>query len=215
MPDYVLERGLGAEQGRIVVGVDEAGRGPWAGPVVAAAVWLRPLALPIELLSRLDDSKALSAAARESLFHDLLEGPARPSSDAFEAAVGRAEVAEIDSLNILQATLLAMRRAVEALSRPPDAALVDGNRPPTLACQVETVVKGDSRSLSIAAASVVAKVTRDREMDELARRHPGYGWERNRGYGTAEHRAALLAQGVTPAHRRSFRPVRETLSIKA
>ena len=215
MPDFALERSLGAEQGRIVVGVDEAGRGPWAGPVVAAAVWLRPEALPAALLSRLDDSKALSAAAREALFRDLLEAPARPPRAAFEAAVGRAEVAEIDRLNILQATLLAMRRAVEALSRVPDAALVDGNRPPPLACAVETVVKGDSRSLSIAAASIVAKVTRDREMDELARRHPGYGWERNRGYGTAEHRAALLARGVTLAHRRSFRPVRETLSIKA
>jgi len=215
MPDFTLERHLGAEQGRIVVGVDEAGRGPWAGPVVAAAVWLRPAALPAELLSRLDDSKALSATARERLFHDLLEASDRPTPDAFEAAVGQAEVAEIDSLNILQATLLAMGRAVASLSRAPHAALVDGNRAPALTCPVETVIRGDSRSLSIAAASIVAKVTRDREMDALARCHPGYGWERNRGYGTAEHRAALRDRGVTPEHRRSFRPVRETLSIKA
>lgn len=183
----------------MIAGIDEAGRGPWAGPVVAAAVILDQAALPAALAGGLDDSKKLSAARRDELFA-LLPGFAR-------IGVGRAEVDEIDRLNILQATFLAMTRAAAALDVPPDLALVDGNRPPALACAVRCVVGGDGRSLSIAAASVVAKVTRDRVMTELARRHPGYGWERNAGYGTAEHQAALARLGPTPAHRRSFRPV--------
>jgi ribonuclease HII len=194
-----------------VVGVDEAGRGPWAGPVVAAAVWLDPAVLAPALLARLDDSKRLSPTARAEIFRDLAgAGPA-----AARLGVGRAGVGEIDELNILEASLLAMGRAVADLGTPPDAALVDGNRAPALSCPVETLVRGDSRSLSIAAASIVAKVTRDRRMAELAGRYPGYGWERNQGYGTAEHRAALARLGVTPEHRRSFRPVREALSLSS
>jgi len=118
-----------------------------------------------------------------------------------------ADIAEIDRLNILQATMLAMQRAVAALPDPPEYALIDGNRAPDLPVPAQTVVKGDSRCLSIASASIVAKVTRDRIMDTLAREHPGYGWERNAGYGTAEHRAALERLGITPHHRRSFAPI--------
>ncbi len=209
MPDFSLETRLGAEHGRVVVGIDEAGRGPWAGPVVAAAAWLDRGALDPWLLERLDDSKRLSRAAREQLFRRLVA--AAPS--AARIGLGEASVAEIDALNILQASLLAMARAVAGLGLVPDAALVDGNRAPDLPCPVETVVKGDARSLSVAAASIAAKVTRDRHMAALAIKHPGYGWERNQGYGTAEHRAALSRLGVTPEHRRSFRPVRETLDI--
>jgi len=211
MPDFSLENELGANRGRRVVGLDEAGRGPWAGPVVAAAAWLDPAALPAALLARLDDSKRLSPAARAEIFEALAAAPA----SAARLGVGRAGVGEIDRLNILEASLLAMSRALAGLGIEPDAALVDGNRAPALPCPVKTVVKGDSRSLTIAAASIVAKVTRDRGMAELARRHPGYGWERNQGYGTAEHRAALDRLGVTPEHRRSFRPVREALSISS
>lgn len=199
MPDFSLEDSARAEGFAMIAGIDEAGRGPWAGPVVAAAVILDQAALPAALAEGLDDSKKLSAAQREALFA-LLPEFAR-------IGVGRAEVDEIDRLNILQATFLAMTRAAAALSSVPDLALVDGNRPPALACAVRCVVGGDGRSLSIAAASVVAKVTRDRVMTELALRHPGYGWERNAGYGTAEHQAALARLGPTPAHRRSFRPV--------
>ncbi len=209
MPDFSLETRLGADRGRVVVGVDEAGRGPWAGPVVAGAAWFDPAALEPALLGQLDDSKRLSPALRETLYSRILA--AGPS--AFRAGLGAASVAEIDRLNILEASLLAMARAVADLGIAPDAALVDGNRAPRLSCPVEAVVKGDSRSYSIAAASIVAKVARDRRMAELARAHPGYGWERNRGYGTAEHRAALARLGVTAEHRRSFRPVREALNI--
>ncbi len=209
MPDYALEIHLGADRGSLVVGVDEAGRGPWAGPVMAAAVWLDPVALPRVLLDRLDDSKRLSAAVRIRLCTALFDA----APGAARVGIGRAEVGEIDRLNILQASLLAMRRAVAGLDPAPDAALVDGNRAPGLSCPVTTVIKGDGRSLSIAAASIVAKVTRDRRMTELDRRYPGYGWSRNQGYGTAEHRAAIARLGVTPEHRRSFRPVREALDL--
>jgi ribonuclease HII len=211
VPDFSLESGLGADRGLIVVGLDEAGRGPWAGPVVAAAAWLDPGALAPSLLGELDDSKRLSRPARERLLLALEDaGPA-----AVRLGLGQANVAEIDRLNILQASLLAMRRAVIALGLVPDAALVDGNQAPDLACPVETVVKGDGLSLSIAAASIAAKVTRDRHMAALAERHPGYGWERNQGYGTAEHRAAIARLGVTTEHRRSFRPIREALEVSA
>ena len=209
MPDLSLESELGANEGRVVVGVDEAGRGPWAGPVVAAAAWLDPAALDPALLGQIDDSKRLSPDLRERLYRRLTAaGPG-----AARLGLGTASVSEIDELNILEASLLAMARAVAALGIAPDAALVDGNRMPRLSCPAETVVKGDSRSTSIAAASIVAKVARDRRMAELARAYPGYGWERNRGYGTAEHRAAIARLGVTPEHRRSFRPVREALNL--
>ncbi len=210
MPDFSLE--LSCPEGPLVIGLDEAGRGPWAGPVVAAALWLDPVRTPAALLDGLDDSKALSAAARENLFEALGEA-GRAGAAAF--GVAQATVAEIDALNILEASLLAMARAAErlagALGRRPDVALVDGRQAPRLAFPARSVIKGDSRSLSIAGASILAKVTRDRQMVALAARHPGYAWDRNKGYGTAAHRRGLERLGVTAEHRRSFRPVRELL----
>jgi ribonuclease HII len=222
VPDFVLEVELGQEAGRTVIGIDEAGRGPWAGPVVAAAVWLDPRwlepgRLDPALARRLDDSKKLRPELRETLYAALCDA----ASGCAVLGVGEADVAEIDSLNILQASLLAMQRAAAALTaalqstipaRAVDMALIDGNRLPRLACPAQAVVGGDGRSLSIAAASVVAKVTRDRAMAALARDFPGYGWERNQGYGTPEHRQGIARLGITPLHRRSFRPVREALS---
>ena len=201
MPDLSHEHRLGG----IVAGIDEAGRGPFAGPVVAAAVVL-PTDLPALLSGHLDDSKKLSHRQREALFEVITRCAA--------VGVGRAEVDEIDSINILQATFLAMTRAVEALGQPLDWALVDGNRKPRLACRVECLVGGDGLSLSIAAASVMAKVTRDRMMGDLAEQFPGYGWDRNMGYGTAEHRAALLRLGPTPHHRRSFASVAKMFAVQ-
>ncbi len=218
MPDFALEAEIRARHGGggqiLVIGLDEAGRGPWAGPVVAAAAWLDPERCPAELRRGLDDSKRLSPARRAALL-ELLEHSAARGAAAL--GLGAAGVAEIDDVNILQATLRAMTRAAADLTarsgRAPEAALVDGNRLPELPCPAEAVVGGDGLSLSIAAASILAKVTRDRHMAVLARGHPGYGWERNQGYGTAEHRAALAHLGVTPEHRRSFRPVREALNV--
>ncbi len=205
MPDLSHELRLGHAPDFPVCGVDEAGRGPLAGPVVAAAVILPCGPLP-DWCAKLDDSKVLKPTAREALFDRIVaECP---------HGIGEASVAEIDDLNILQATFLAMRRAVAALPVRPACALVDGNRrPPGLDCRAETLVDGDALSLSIGAASILAKVTRDRIMADLARRHPGYGWERNAGYGTAEHMDAINRLGVTPQHRRSFAPVSKQLSL--
>jgi len=183
-----------------VAGVDEVGRGPLAGPVVAAAVILDPARIP----DGLADSKALSAAKRERL-HDEVR------ARALAVSVAEASVEEIDRLNILHASMLAMRRAVEALPEV-GFVLVDGNRvPPGLPCPGEAVVKGDAMCLSIAAASIVAKVVRDRLMVDLAQQHPGYGWEANAGYPTKAHLEALLHLGLTPWHRRSFGPVHKIL----
>jgi ribonuclease HII len=201
MPDFRIE----SELGGVVAGLDEVGRGPFAGPVVAAAVILDPARLAPRLRRELDDSKKVRPAARRALA-DMV----RQQAERGEAAIGIgiAEVAEIDRLNILNATFLAMVRAHEALGRSSDWALVDGNRPPPgLPCPVRCLVGGDGISLSVAAASVVAKVHRDALMADLADRFPGYGWERNAGYGTREHRDALIRLGVTPHHRRSFAPV--------
>ena len=203
MPDFSLEDASGAAP---IAGVDEAGRGPWAGPVIAAAVILDRDGLDPDLALGLDDSKKVPAARREHLFA-ALQASAR-------IGVGRAEVADIDSLNILGATLLAMSRAVAALGAAPELVLVDGISVPDLPCPARTVIGGDGLSLSIAAASIVAKVTRDRLMAELALTHPGYGWERNKGYGTPQHRAALETLGVTPQHRRSFRPIRKIMRVR-
>jgi ribonuclease HII len=200
MPDFQLESNL---TGRIA-GIDEAGLGPWAGPVSAAAVVLDQANLPDALRDGLDDSKKLSPRTRDALF-DALHEQARLGN--VDIGVGLSSVAEIERDNILAATMTAMARAVTDLDRPVDIALVDGNRVPNLTCTVQTVVKGDQRSLSIAAASIIAKVTRDWIMAELDAQHPGYGWAHNAGYGTAEHRAALLQLGVTPHHRRSFKPI--------
>ena len=196
-PDLSLED---ATPGR-VAGVDEAGRGPWAGPVVAAAVVFGDGGPPPALRATITDSKQCPPPLRAALHAQILA--------VADAAVGIASVAEIDCINILQATLLAMRRAVVGLPSAPALVLVDGNRAPRLPCAVRTVVGGDRLSLSVAAASIVAKVTRDRLMAHLAADHPGYGWERNAGYGTAEHRAGLARLGLTAQHRRSFRPIRQ------
>jgi len=208
MPDFTHENVAVAEGFAIVCGVDEAGRGPWAGPVVAAAAILDLDNLSVELRCRIDDSKKLKPAAREALF-DLIVGAAR-------TGLGITSVEEIDALNILEASMTAMARAVIDLGPPPpDMALIDGNRTPSLACPARAIVRGDTLCLSIAAASIIAKVSRDRLMVQLDALYPGYGWARNAGYGTAEHQSALAALGVAPAHRRSFRPVRNILGKKS
>lgn len=196
-----ISAGTGRAQAPLVCGVDEVGRGPLAGPVVAAAVILDPGSVPVGL----DDSKKLSAAKREKLEAAILQ-------EAVAVSVAEASVEEIDNLNILEASMLAMRRAVEGLDVAPRGVLVDGNRDPgfgNLPCR--TLVKGDSRSLSIAAASIIAKVFRDRLMQKLAEVHPDYGWATNAGYGVAKHLEALKLVGVTPHHRRSFAPIRQIL----
>lgn len=180
-----------------LAGVDEVGRGPLAGPVVAAAVILDPQAVP----EGLDDSKNLTPAGRDELFALIAES-------ALAIGVASATAAEIDAINIRQATLLAMRRAVAALAVPPAFVLVDGNDPPTLAFPAESVIGGDAQIASIAAASIVAKVTRDAMMARLCARYPAYGFSLHAGYGTPRHRAALQAHGPCPEHRYSFAPVK-------
>jgi ribonuclease HII len=198
-PDFRFETEALATGAARVAGVDEAGRGPLAGPVVAAAVLLDPRRIP----PGLDDSKKLSAAARVRLF-DLLMMQAG-------VCVAEASVAEIDRMNILRASHLAMVRAVAGLGGI-DVALIDGHLIPAgLSCRAQALVKGDARCLSIAAASIIAKVTRDRIMVDLAQQFPGYGWDRNAGYPTAAHREALARLGATPHHRRSFAPVHKAL----
>lgn len=184
------------QPGQHLAGIDEVGRGPLVGAVVTAAVVLDP-AYPIHGLA---DSKTLSETKRLRLEEEI-------KNHALDWSLGRAEAAEIDSLNIFHATLLAMKRAVEALTLDVDAALVDGNRVPDLRCPAEAVVKGDGRVPAIAAASVLAKVARDREMQALHRHHPEYGFHRHKGYPTKEHLAALKSHGALAEHRRSFAPV--------
>jgi ribonuclease HII len=191
-----MERSAGGR----VAGVDEAGRGPLAGPVVAAAV-VFPAGVPRRLAGLLDDSKKLTAAERATAYAALL------TCRRVEIAVGAASVTEITRLNILHAAMLAMRRAVARLPAAPDLALVDGNYPPPLGCAVRCVVGGDALCLSIAAASIVAKVVRDRAMARLAPRFPDYGWDSNAGYATATHRDALLRLGATRHHRPTFASV--------
>ncbi|MEM9439946.1 MAG: ribonuclease HII [Pseudomonadota bacterium] len=190
----------GSPSGRILAGLDEVGRGPLAGPVMAAAVVL------LKPMPGLADSKTLSARRRESLADAL-----HRSEDAL-IGLGAASIREIDELNILGATMLAMQRAMAHLPIRPDLALIDGNRTPTLPCPANAIVGGDRKVPAIAAASIVAKVTRDKMMAELDRRHPGYGWSKNAGYPTAEHRLALQHLGVSRHHRLSFGPVKAVLS---
>lgn len=198
MLDFSLEQTLLIPgHTRLIAGVDEVGRGPLAGPVVAAAVILNPACLPLGA----NDSKKLSSRQREALLTTIMASA--------QVGLGEASVDEIDDINILQATFLAMRRAVAALPQRPDLLLVDGNQAPDFGIPTRTIVKGDSQVLSIAAASIIAKVTRDRLMTALAAHHPQYGWARNAGYGTATHMAALQQFGITPHHRRSFRPISE------
>jgi ribonuclease HII len=200
MPHYIYEsRFLKTVPGPIA-GVDEAGRGPLAGPVVAAAVILDRKRIP----KGLNDSKQLSADTRETLFPRIMEL-------AIAVGVGEASVDEIDLINIRQATHMAMARAVRALQFEAAFALVDGNDAPALPCPCDTIVDGDAKSVSIAAASIIAKVTRDRMMAALHETHPHYGWARNKGYGTPQHLSALTAHGPTPHHRRSFAPVHNIL----
>ena len=209
MPDFSFEQ---AHSG-YVVGFDEAGCGPWAGPVVAAAAILVKEKFPPELAYQINDSKKLTAIKREKIFSHLniLEG------ESCFLSVGMCSVEEIDALNIREAAIRAMERASRALKLPlsitPSLGLADGTVKPKLPYPVRSLVKGDSLSLSIAAASIVAKVTRDQIMKKLSVLHPEYGWERNAGYGTAYHQSALMRYGVTPHHRKTFAPIARLLSL--
>lgn len=205
MPTFRHEIQLGRKSGAVICGVDEAGRGPLAGPVVACAAILPLAGISTRLLGALDDSKRLSAEVREEIAVKLRVKAIW--------ALGEASVEEIDRFNILRATFMAMRRAFESLPVQPAFALIDGNMKPGLPCAETTVVEGDHLSYSIAAASILAKVARDKMMRELHAEHPRYGWERNAGYGTVEHRKAIEAHGLTPHHRVSFKPVYEQLSL--
>ncbi len=196
--DFSRERRALGKGAGLVAGVDEAGRGPLAGPVVAAAVILDPDRIP----KGLADSKALPAARREALFSEILETST--------VSVAGTSAALIDRINIRQATLLAMRRAIAGLARPAGYILVDGRDLPGSPCPGEAVIDGDALCLSISAASIVAKVTRDRMMDRLASAHPAYGFETNRGYGTARHLEALRQVGPCPIHRMTFRPLAQS-----
>ena len=199
-PDDSLEQSARDEGYLRIAGVDEVGRGPLAGPVTAAAVILPPTGYP----QGLNDSKKLSAKKRAALAEEICQ--------VAEVSIAEASVEEIDSINILKASHLAMERAVAALDPPPDYLLIDGNLIPAgLEIAAQAVIKGDGKSVSIAAASIVAKETRDRCMVDLAQQFPGYGWEKNAGYPSKQHRAALEELGVTPHHRKSFKPVHKIL----
>ncbi len=207
MPDFTFEMAAGLDRGKIVCGIDEVGRGPLAGPVIAAAAILTPDNCPPDLRCRIMDSKKMSFAMREEVAARLVA--------TIPYALAMSSVQEIDTHNILRASLLAMRRAFAALPTRPDAALIDGNqRPPIDTTDLHLIVKGDTKSLSIAAASIIAKSHRDKIMRELAMIHTGYGWERNAGYGTVEHLAAIERLGPTSEHRRSFHPVSKYFQIK-
>lgn len=208
MPDYSFEDSL-LNRLRLsvdapIAGLDEVGRGPLAGPVIACAVVIDRDVLPPPVAAALDDSKKLTASKREQLYEIL--------ANTTRYALGQASVEEIDEFNILQASLLAMRRAVDGLAVQPIAALVDGNRDPGLPCPTDCIIKGDGKSITIAAASIIAKVTRDRQMADLSKTFPGYGWETNMGYGSKAHIAALREIGPTSHHRKSFSPVKEILT---
>ena len=199
-PDFSFEADLQAQGFEIIAGVDEVGRGPLAGPVTAAAVILDPNNIP----TGLNDSKALSAKKRKVLYDLILQY--------CRVGVVHVSVEEIDRINILQASLLAMGQAIAQLDPSPSFVLIDGNRIPAgLSVPTQAIVKGDAKSVSIAAASIVAKITRDRLMSDLARQNPGYGWDKNAGYPTKEHQLALQHLGVSPHHRRSFKPVHNIL----
>ncbi|WP_085934059.1 ribonuclease HII [Enhydrobacter aerosaccus] len=203
MPSFRHEMRFEGQGIARIAGIDEAGRGPLAGPVVAAIAVIERGAAKRKLLRLIDDSKKLALEDREAAYEAMV------SSGIVQFSVGEASVEEIDRINILQATFLAMRRALQSLTQQPDIVLIDGNQlPPQLGCRAETIIGGDAASYSIAAASIFAKVTRDRYMAKLAESFPGYGWDTNRGYSSAEHLAALDRLGPTPHHRASFAPVR-------
>ena len=192
-----------------VVGIDEVGRGPWAGPVVSSAVYIDPMKIQDKLLTEIKDSKEMSQKKRNYIYEQII------TSSAFKYAIGIASVDEIDQLNILQATLLSMKRAFIKLNslceKKIDCALVDGNASPDLICDVKCIISGDKKSISISSASIVAKVTRDKLMYKLSKRYPGYGWEKNMGYGTSQHKIALDSLGVTEMHRKSFKPIKKII----
>ena len=205
MPDFEIENSFNG----LVVGIDEAGRGPWAGPVVAGAVIVLDKNLSPILLNGLDDSKKLSEKKRGLLFEELF---AEEQRGKLCIGIGQASCEEIDNLNILQATFLAMKRATENLHQKPDMAIIDGNRiPADFVCPAQCVIKGDAKSLSISAASIVAKVYRDRIMKEMAQKYPYYGFEKNAGYGTKSHIEGLKQYGITPEHRKSYKPIQELM----
>jgi len=200
MPDILTERSYGWPE-ILVAGVDEVGRGPWAGPVVSAAVVLNIENIP----EGLNDSKKLSEKKRISLFSSI--------NKFHSVGVGSSSIEEIDSINILQATFLSMKRAVNNLNFSPGLVLVDGSLDPGLEIKTKCIIKGDNISLSIAAASIIAKVTRDNLMLEMDKEYPDYKWKKNKGYGTAEHRNALEIYGPCKYHRKSFSPINKMLGV--
>lgn len=210
MPDFKFEDEYG---GKLVVGLDEAGRGPWVGPVVAGAVIFLKRDVSPYLLEHLNDSKKLTTKRREELF-ELIKSENEKSNLYY--AIGQASAREIDQINILQASFLAMKRAVENFPIKPDIALIDGNRlPKTFICPTKCIIKGDALSFSISAASIMAKVYRDNLMKEMAQKYPGYGFEKNAGYGTKEHIEGLKKYGLTPEHRQSYKPIQEIILKKS
>ena len=200
MPNFLIEEDFGWPN-KLIAGIDEAGRGPWAGPVVSAAVVLNKKNIPIDL----NDSKKISEKKRQSLYSSIY--------NSHFVGVGISSIEEIDSLNILQATFLSMKRALNNLDCSVDVILVDGNIDPGFDYKTECIVKGDSISFSIAAASIVAKVTRDNLMSKIHREFPNYNWKRNKGYGTREHRNALDMYGPCKYHRKSFSPINKMLGL--
>lgn len=207
MPDFHLEKEISSNG--LVFGIDEAGRGPWCGPVVAACVCWPNYEIPTELAEQIDDSKKLSSQKREHLFQLIMQSNAL-------IGIGIASSIEIDERNILEATFLAMKRALEQVQQnhkiQPTCVLIDGNRlPKNWEISAKSVVKGDHLSLSIASASIIAKVTRDKLMKELSKSYPQYGWDKNAGYGTKEHINAIEKYGITSIHRRSYAPIKRYL----
>ena len=207
MPDFSLEESLGLSTSAVIVGVDEVGRGPLAGPVTAAAVFVDRQKITLDLLTKIDDSKKISQKKHATISKQI-------ESIAI-IGIGWASSGEIDQLNILEATMLAMQRAISSLRKQiisdPDYILIDGNKVPRLDFPSKAIVRGDEKSLSIAAASIVAKNKRDAFMTSLSKLYPGYGWEKNAGYGTGEHLAAIEREGITVHHRRSFKPIAKYL----
>ncbi len=207
MPDFSLEESLGLSTSAVIVGVDEVGRGPLAGPVTAAAVVVDRQKITLDLLTKIDDSKKISQKKHATISKQI-------ESIAI-IGIGWASSGEIDQLNILEATMLAMQRAISSLRKQiisdPDYILIDGNKVPRLDFPSKAIVRGDEKSLSIAAASIVAKNKRDAFMASLSKLYPGYGWEKNAGYGTGEHLAAIEREGITVHHRRSFKPIAKYL----
>ena len=207
MPDFSYEQQCGTD---LVFGLDEAGRGPWCGPVVAACVCWPKGDIPAELAASINDSKKLSAKKREDLFPKIM------ASNAI-IGIGQASAQEIDEINILQASFLAMRRALDSVRQQghtPSHALIDGNKLPNWDMPMKAIVGGDGKSLSIAAASIIAKVTRDHLMVDLAKVYPQYGWDKNAGYGTKTHIEALKQYGITPHHRRTYAPIAKIIAQK-